>query len=329
MLAAPIPENDTQRLAALREHSCAYAPREERFDRITRTAKRLLHVPITLISIVEQNEQWFRSVQGLEIDHTPRDISFCGHAIAINKPLCIPDTWADIDFFDNPLVTGPPGIRAYMGWPLEISPGLAVGSLCAIDTIPRKFSNEECDALRDLAAMAEVELKIGAMADLQSKLLMRLDTLQRKGALDPLTGCWNIRGFRELLALGVEDARAKGTELAVCSIRVGNLDDLAISAAYSNHDALTLMLAQVLRQRLPSHGALARLGPSHFCALIPAKSAIELENTLAKLTFATATVNLPDKKLSMDLPLSIHMSWLADLDPNAGPEVLWAHALRA
>ena len=328
MLASPIPENDSQRLAALRDNKCAYAPREERFDRITRTAKRLLHVPITLISIVEQDEQWFRSVQGLEIDHTPRDISFCGHVIAINKPICIPDTWADPDFFDNPLVTGPPGIRAYMGWPLEISPGLAVGSLCAIDTIPRTFSNEECEALRDLAAMAEVELRINAMADLQSKLMMRLDTLQRKGALDPLTGCWNIRGFRELLALGVGDAREAGTELAICSVRVDNLDELAVAAAHSNRDALTLMLAQVLRQRLPQHGALARLAPSHFCALIPAKSAIDLEDALARLTFPTATVNLPDKKLSLELLLSIRTSWLAELDSKAGPEALWAQALR-
>lgn len=327
MLSAPIPLNDPQRLAALREDNCAYVPREERFDRITRTAKRLLNVPITLISIVEQDEQWFRSVQGLEIDHTPRDISFCGHAIAINKPLLIPDTWADPHFLDNPLVTGPPGIRSYMGWPLEISPGLAAGSLCAIDTIPRCFSNEECDAMRDLAAMAETELKIRAMFDLQGKLLMRLDTLQRKGALDPLTGCWNIRGFRELLALGVEDARAQGTELAICSVRLANPEQLAVSAAHSNRDSFTMMLAQVLRQRLPPHGALARLGPLHFCALIPAKSALDLENALARLTFPTATVNLPDKKIAVELPLSIHMSWLAELDPKAGPEALWAQAL--
>ena len=132
-----------------------------------------------------------------------------------------------------------------------------------------------------------------------------------------------------MLALGVEEARAKKTALVICSIKVGNLDDLAISAAYSNRDAMTLVLAQVLRQRLPPQGALARLAPDQFCALIPAKSAIDLENALAKLTFPTATVNLPDKKLSMDLPLSIHMSWLADLDPHAGPEALWAQALRS
>lgn len=328
MLAAPIPDNDAQRLAALRGNFCAYAPREERFDRITRTAKRLLDVPIAIISIVEQDEQWFRSVQGLEVDHTPRDVSFCGHVVAINRPLCIPDTWADPDFRDNPLVTGAPGIRSYLGWPLEIVPGVAVGSLCVIDTMPRRFGNEECEALSDLAGMAQAELRVTAMSDLQSKLVMRLTALQRKGALDPLTGCWNIRGFRDLLAIGVEDARSHGTDLAICSMRIDDFDALAGAAGVTNPDALTQMLAQVLRQRLPHKGALARLGATYFCALVPASSAIALEDELAKLTFPKATVNLPGSKLTLEIPLSISVSWLADMDPKAGPEALWAQALR-
>ncbi|MES2191436.1 MAG: GAF domain-containing protein [Pseudomonadota bacterium] len=328
MLAAPIPDNDVQRLDALRAGFCAYAPREERFDRITRTAKRLLHVPISVISIVEQDEQWFRSVQGLEVDHTPRDVSFCGHAIALNKPLCIPDTWEDPNFRDNPLVTGSPGIRSYMGWPLEISPGLAIGSLCVIDTIPRTYHRDECEALRDLAGMAQAELRINAMSDIQSKLMMRLSALQRKGALDPLTGCWNIRGFRDLLAMGVEDARGNGTDLAICNMRIDDFDALAAAAGVTNPDALTLMLAQVLRQRLPHKGALARLGATHFCALVPAQSAIALEEELSKLTYPRATVNLPGSRISLELPLSITVSWLADMGPQAGPEALWAQALR-
>jgi GGDEF domain-containing protein len=329
MLAAQIPENDAQRLDALRAGFCAYAPREERFDRITRTAKRLLHVPIAMITIVEQDEQWFRSVQGLQIDHTPRDISFCGHAIALNKPLCIPDTWEDPNFSDNPLVTGPPGIRSYMGWPLELSSSLAVGALCVIDTIPRRYSNDEYEALRDLAGLAEAELRINAMSDIQSKLMMRMTALQRKGALDPLTGCWNIRGFRDLLAISVEDARSHGTDLAICSLRIDDFDALVSSAGVTNPDALTLMLAQVLRQRLPHKGALARLGPNYFCALVPAPSAMALEDELGKLTCPKATVNLSDSKLSIELPLTVSVSWLADIDPKAGPEALWAQALRA
>lgn len=329
MPACLLPEIETRRLDALRAANCAYAPREERFDRITRTAKRLLHVPISLISIVEQDEQWFRSVQGLEVAHTPRDISFCAHAVALNLPFCIPDTWRDPDFLDNPLVTGPPGIRSYLGWPLEIAPGAAVGTLCVIDTMPRTFGAEDFDALKDLASMAEAELKISAMSNLQSRLLMQLSALQRKGALDPLTGCWNIRGFRELLTLGFEEARKKGTDLAVCCMHINNLQEVAAAAHYSNVDAVTQLLAQVLRQRLPPQGALARLGPKDFCALVPSESALALEHELAMLTFPRATVDLPDNKLKLELSLSIQLASLSEFGPSATPDSLWGHALSA
>jgi GAF domain-containing protein len=327
MLAAPIPDNETERLQALRSGFCAYAPREERFDRITRTAKRLLDVPIALISIVEQDEQWFRSVQGLEVDHTPRDISFCGHAIALNKPLVIPDALYDVNFHDNPLVLGPPGIRSSMGWPLEIASGLAVGSLCVIDTMPRTFSVDECDALRDLASMAEAELRLTALTGLQNKLLVRLSALQRKSSLDALTGCWNIRGFRELLALGVDEARRTGDDLAVCSLRIHDLDEVAAAASLTNRDALTLILAQVLRQRLPQFGALARLGAVDFCALVPVQQASDIEAELARLCEPTATINVPGSSIRLEVSLSARVSWLSELGPLATADRLWASAL--
>ena len=321
------PENEVLRLDALRFAQCAYAPREERFDRITRTAQRLLHVPISLVSIVEQDEQWFRSVQGIEVAHTPRDISFCAHAVALNQPVCIPDTWYDPDFSDNPLVTGPPGIRSYLGWPLEIAPGVVAGTLCVIDTMPRTFGQEDFDALKDLASMAEAELQINAMSHLQSRLLMKLNALQRKGILDPLTGCWNIRGFRELLALGVEDARKSGADLALCSIHINNLEEVAAAAHYANLDAVTQLLAQGLRQRLPIHGALARLGSREFCVLIPSESPVALEHQLAMLTAPSVTVNLPAGKLRLDVSLSIQINVLSDFDVSVTPDFMWAHVL--
>ena len=327
MLVAPIPGNEVERLSALRAGSCAYAPREERFDRITRTAKRLLHVPIALITIVEHDEQWFRSVQGLDVDHMPRDISFCGHAVALNKLLCIPDTFLDPDFFDNPLVVRAPHIRSYLGWPLEIAPGLAVGSLCVIDTMPRTFGPEDFEALRDLASMAEAELKVTALADLQKKMLMQLNTLQRKGALDSLTGCWNIRGFRELLAIAFNEARSNHTDLAVCHIRVDNLEQ-AVATDSPDEDAAIALLAQVLRQRLPTQGALARLGPRDFCALVPSGSALALEDELAKLTFPVATVDLPKSHLKVVVTMTVNVSWLAELGPEALVDGLWANVLR-
>ena len=323
MRAAPLPANETSRLEAMRGAYCAYAPREERFDSITRTAKRLLHVPISLVSIVEQDEQWFRSVQGLEVAYTPRDISFCGHVVALNQPICIPDAWDDPDFADNPLVTGPPDIRSYLGWPLELAPGVAVGTLCVIDTMPRTFGLEDFEAMKDLASLAQAELKVSVMSTLQNRLLMQLSTVQRKGALDPLTGCWNIRGFRELLALGFEEARRKGTDLALCYVHVNNLDKVAANAHYANGDALTQLLAQALRQRLPSQGALARLGAREFCALVP----FQLKPELIEFTSEEVTIDVPDAQLKLEISLSIQLTLLSDLGLSATPDSLWGHAL--
>jgi GGDEF domain-containing protein len=326
MRPAPIPDNDTERLAAVRASYCAYAPREERFDRLTRTLRRLLHVPIAMISIVEEDEQWLRSVQGLYTDHTPRDISFCGHVVASNEPLLINDTWTHLDFHDNPLVLGHPGIRSYVGWPLELAPGLAAGSLCAIDTMPRDFGDEDLTALKDLARIAEGELRLHAQDSLQKALLMRLDLAQRRNALDPATGCWNIRGFRELLAIAVPQARAEGTHLALCTLRLSRYEALLARLGAPGREAAMSVLVQLVRERLPPDGALARLGESDFCALVPALTGPALDLALFPLQVPQLSAILPDGSAA-ECELSVRVTRLADLPREASASQFWAAAL--
>ena len=105
------------------------------------------------------------------------------------------------------------------------------------------------------------------------------------------------------------------------------MEDVAAAAHYSNLDAMTQLLAQVLRQRLPPQGALARLGPRSFCALVPSDSPLELEHQLARLTFPSAAVDLPDNRLRLDLALSIRVAFLSELSPLATADSLWGHAL--
>jgi len=113
------PDNESSRLDTLHALNILDTSHEERFDRLTRLAKRVLGVPIALVSLVDTNRQWFKSKQGLEATETPRDISFCGHAILGDEILVIEDATRDERFHDNPLVTGEPGIRFYAGYPLE------------------------------------------------------------------------------------------------------------------------------------------------------------------------------------------------------------------
>ena len=160
MIEPPKPDDELQRVAELCQLQVLDTPSEERFDRITRTAQRLFGVPIALISLIDENRQWFKSKQGLNASQTPRSISFCGHAILREDAFIIPDTLQDERFHDNPLVTGAPHIRFYAGMPLHGPSGYRLGTLCLIDQAPRVFDEAQIAALADLAAWAELELDV-------------------------------------------------------------------------------------------------------------------------------------------------------------------------
>lgn len=153
MLPAPIPDDDADRLVALRRLLILDTPPEERFDRIVSFAAREFDVPIVLVSLVDAHRQWFKAMVGLDVCETGRDISFCGHAITSDNVLVVVDALADPRFTDNPLVTGEPHIRFYAGAPLVLPGGHRIGTLCLISKTPRSY--DEVDraihlALRDL-----------------------------------------------------------------------------------------------------------------------------------------------------------------------------------
>lgn len=149
---------EAARLAQLRALRVLGTAPEERFDRLTRLARLLVGAPIAVVSLVDADRQWFKSVQGLAVRETSRDVSFCGHAILHEGHFVVPDALSDPRFADNPLVAGAPGIRAYAGIPLSGPEGLPVGTLCAIDTQARAFTESQLAALQDLAALATREL---------------------------------------------------------------------------------------------------------------------------------------------------------------------------
>lgn len=155
MKAPEIPHNETERQRALDDTGLLAGGPEERFDRITRLACHTFSVPIALVSLIDRDRQWFKSRQGLDATETPRDISFCGHAIHQSEPLIVEDTLEDERFFDNPLVTSNPDIRFYAGAPLHTDTGHRLGTLCLIDRQPRSFDDTQIALLRELAGMVE------------------------------------------------------------------------------------------------------------------------------------------------------------------------------
>lgn len=161
-IRAKLPPNEDERIATLKGLNILRTEPEERFDRITRLAATAMDVPIVLVSLVDEETQWFKSCVGLDVRETSREVAFCAHAILEDDILEVQDTLLDDRFADNPLVTGEPKIRFYAGHPLKSPDGFALGTLCLIDNKPRRLDSNHRQMLIDLAAMVETEIAASA-----------------------------------------------------------------------------------------------------------------------------------------------------------------------
>jgi len=158
-IRAAIPADEQRRIVSLRELNILDTEPEERFDRITRIAAALFDVPMAVISLVDENRQWFKSCAGSNAKETSRDAAFCAHVVYNREPMIVPDAFQDVRFADNPLVINEPRIRFYAGYPLMLDDGSCIGTLCLLDTRPRILEGSDLERLHDLADMVLREIR--------------------------------------------------------------------------------------------------------------------------------------------------------------------------
>ncbi|QEL15754.1 sensor domain-containing diguanylate cyclase [Limnoglobus roseus] len=158
MMIAPLPADESSRLEALRAFNVLDTPPEREYDDLTRLAATICGTPISVISLIDRDRQWFKAKVGVDAEQTSRDIAFCPHAILGRELFVVADAATDERFHDNPLVTGAPHIRFYAGAPLTTPEGFNLGTLCAIDRTPRTLTPEQQDALRVLARQVVAQL---------------------------------------------------------------------------------------------------------------------------------------------------------------------------
>lgn len=212
MIIAPVPQNETERLAELRRLAILDSIAEESFDDLTRLASEICEAPISLISLVDSERQWFKSKVGLAATQTTRDVSFCGHAIMGDELFEVQDSLADERFHDNPLTTGAPHVRFYAGFPLITQAQLKIGTLCVIDHRPKKLSAWQIRSLRSLARQAVILIEARFREEELTKAKNSLEFILEGSGLGAWD--WNIvtnelrfdRRWCEMLGINFENA---------------------------------------------------------------------------------------------------------------------------
>jgi len=198
MITAPKPDHENKRLKALREYRILDTAPEKSFDDLVDLAACLCDTPMAMLSLVDEARQWFKAAVGVRQTETPREVSFCSHAILRREMMVVPDARKDRRFADNPLVTRSPRIRFYAGVPLVNAEGLALGTLCVADHRPRRLTARQRRALKSLSRLALIQMDLRRVSGQLAEALSDLKTLQ---GLLPICmyckqirddqGCWN------------------------------------------------------------------------------------------------------------------------------------------
>jgi PAS domain S-box-containing protein len=208
----PIPLNETERLQALRETQILDSERETSYDDIVKLAAHLCDTPFAMISLIDQNRQWFKANLGFAARETPRDIAFCAHVVASSTPMIIEDTLLDPQFKSHVLVLTAPFIRFYAGFPLVTSDGFCLGTLCVVGTKPKKLTGSQMAAMKALAqsAISQIELrrslnKISEQAQRYEHLVSHLKEVVFQ--VD-VSGCWTFLNpaWTEVTQCSVEES---------------------------------------------------------------------------------------------------------------------------
>ena len=164
MKPAPLPDDERQRLAVLKDYHLLDTPPEEDFNEFTKLASAIFGTPISLLSLLDEHRLWFKATTGLPVTEIPRELAFCAYAIIEKYPFIIQDTASDARFSDHPLVVGEPKVRFYAGAPLVTASGHALGTLCVIDRQPRKLTPEQIEILEMLARRAVAQMEARRLA---------------------------------------------------------------------------------------------------------------------------------------------------------------------
>jgi diguanylate cyclase (GGDEF)-like protein len=267
-LSRTVASTATLKLASLHTIDPFYTPLEERFERITRLARRALQVPIAAITVVQDDRQWFKSIAGLDLSELPIDKSLCAEVLKEARVVVVPDAHHDLYLMSNPLVCGGPRIRFYAGAPLKNADGRTIGTFCAMDTKPRSPDKDFRTMLADLADMAQRELFSVELRNAQSALVAKLGRARRQAMFDPLTRVWNRRGGVELLGSALKEAIRYNHTLGICLADIDNFKQINDQFGHQVGDQVLRRAAAGIVASVRPQDIVCRYGGEEFLVIV-------------------------------------------------------------
>ncbi|MEO7433361.1 MAG: sensor domain-containing diguanylate cyclase [Dokdonella sp.] len=292
MIPPPSPDNELERLVEIERLGLLDSEPEGTYDDLARLASAICGTPVSLVSLIGKDRQWFKARVGMEATQTSRDVAFCAHAI--NEPdqlFVVRDAREDPRFSDNPLVTGGPNIRFYAGAPLKTASGNALGTLCVIDTEPRTLEPFQVEAMRSLSRQvvslmelrrAHNELRHHVserewyeinLKQYQQELERENLRLSREGSTDALTGLTNRRGMNEHLAWRIARAQ-EGEALHLAILDIDHFKMINDLHGHPVGDETLAAVARVLRMRAGNDAMVARAGGEEFVLVLTAMDSL-------------------------------------------------------
>lgn len=275
-IKSPKTDDEFGRQRALDAMNVVDTPKEPEFERITELVKSIFGAPVVAVSIIDRRRQWFKSIQGLDVKETTRDVAFCNHTIRQGACFKVEDATKDPLFANNPLVTGEPGIRSYLGAPLKTQDGYMLGALCVIDYEPRTFTSEQ-------------EIMLASFAD----VVMSEMELRRSASIDDLTRLPNRRAFNDSLL-----SAAENPESCLIFLDIDHFKKINDTYGHGAGDIVLRTLAGVLGSSCGPETIAFRIGGEEFGIVLrgeDAKQSVAFAEKLRK-TISDLVIDEVEKK---------------------------------
>lgn len=293
-----IKTDDVGRILSLHSYDILDTPEEEPFEHIATLVQKILDVPICAVSFVDSSRQWFKAKRGLDVCETAREISFCTHTIRSCREFIVENAALHPTFRQNPLVTGAPNIRSYLGIPLTTPDGYNLGALCAIDTKSRSFNEYEIEIMQKLAKIVMDELEVRQVA-----------------TRDALTGCLTRRAWREEAYREWSKAIRYDRPIAIALVDLDNFSSVNDGYGHSAGDGVIRSVAEALRAELCDYDLIGRYGGEEFAVLLLNTSATAGPAICERLRQACEILEIKvQDEISLKITVSIGIYFMANDD---------------